>query len=200
MRLKTPARALNRNRKTIAKHYHCRDNDAEIRMPKERQIGHATPVRAIAFGGQGTARPTCAAWRCRGGCINRLNFVGRLCQTPAIRARRFRTEPRGRKRPGRAGRRLSERGPTSQNALQFISALRRYAIGERVRVKIGVITQTVPGTILFVRLRDAVFFTRGKVIPRIVPGDREERPVGALQVLHQYVAGSRVVCRAWQFA
>jgi hypothetical protein len=53
MRLKTPARALNRNRKTIAKHYHCRDNDAEIRMPKERQIGHATPVRAIIAAGRG---------------------------------------------------------------------------------------------------------------------------------------------------
>ena len=88
-------------------------------------------------------------------------------------------------------------GANESNALQFISALRRYAIGERVGVKIGVITQTVPGTILFVRLRDAVFFTRGKVIPRIVPGDGEERPVGALQMLHQYVARSRVVCRAW---
>ena len=71
-------------------------------------------------------------------------------------------------------------GANESNALQFISALRRYAIGERVGVKIGVITQTVPGTVFFVRLLDAVFFARGKVIPRIVPGDGEERPVGAL--------------------
>jgi hypothetical protein len=34
MRLKTPARALNRNRKTIEKNYRCRDNNVEILMPK----------------------------------------------------------------------------------------------------------------------------------------------------------------------
>ena len=34
------------------------------------------------FGGQGTAGPTCAAWRCRDGCVNRLNLAVRLCQTP----------------------------------------------------------------------------------------------------------------------
>ena len=57
MRRKTPARALNLNRKTIAKHYHCRDNDAGIRMPKERQIGHATPVRAIVSASRGLPVP-----------------------------------------------------------------------------------------------------------------------------------------------
>jgi hypothetical protein len=34
MRWESPARALNRNRKTIAKNYRCRDNNAEIRIPK----------------------------------------------------------------------------------------------------------------------------------------------------------------------
>jgi hypothetical protein len=105
----------------------CRRN---VKCPKF-QLGHATPVRAIAFGGQGTARPTCAAWRCRGGCINRLNFVGRLCQTPTIWARRFRTEPRGRKRPRRAGRRPSEREPTSQrpyNLFQPYGAMRSVSV------------------------------------------------------------------------
>ena len=72
---------------------------SDCRRPKERQMpeisGRARHCCARhRFGEQGTARPTCAAWRCRGGCVNRLNFVGRLCQTPTIRARRFRTEPR----------------------------------------------------------------------------------------------------------
>ena len=40
-------------------------------------VGHATPVRAIVSAGKGTARPTCAAWRCRGGCVNRLCFGAR---------------------------------------------------------------------------------------------------------------------------
>src|SRR6266545_5853828 len=112
----------------------------------------------------------------------------------------YRTKPRGRKRPRRAGRRPSERERTSQTPYNYFSLLRRYAIRERVGVKIGVVTQTVPGTVLFVRLRDAVFLTGCKIIPRIVPSDGEERPIGAFQMLHQYVAGSRVICRAWQFA
>src|SRR5205823_14963497 len=77
--------------------------------------------------------------------------------------------------------------------------LRRYAIGERVGVKIGVITQTVPGTIFLGCLADAGFLACCIIIPRIVPSDGEERPVGALQMLHQYVAGRGVVSRAWQF-
>ena len=50
--------------------------------------------------------------------------------------------------------------------------LRRYPVGERVGVKRSVITQTIPRTVLFARLRDAVFFTRCKIIPRIVASDR----------------------------
>ena len=66
--------------------YRCRDNDAEIRMPGAEgrrnvkcpkfRVGRATPLRAIVFGGQGTARPTYAAWRCRAGCVNRLGVLG----------------------------------------------------------------------------------------------------------------------------
>src|SRR5438046_3171324 len=85
------------------------------------------------------------------------NFVGRLCQKPTIRARHFRTEPRGCKRPRRAGRRPSERERTSQTPYNLFQPLRRYAIGERVGVKIGVITQTVPGTVFLRCLADAVF-------------------------------------------
>ena len=66
------------------------------------------------FGGQGTARPTCAAWRCRGGCVNRLNCSS--VSSPRYDVPRTRT----------AG---SAREGDESNALQFISALRRYAIG-----------------------------------------------------------------------
>ena len=58
--VRTPAHAtaLNRNRKTLL------------------GAGHH-------FGGQELpALPGRVHWRCRGGCVNRLNFVGRLCQTP----------------------------------------------------------------------------------------------------------------------
>jgi hypothetical protein len=67
-------------KKRFANNYRCRDNDVEILIPKAEgtsvapkfRVGRATSLRAIGFGGQGTARPTCAAWRCRGGCVNRL--------------------------------------------------------------------------------------------------------------------------------
>ena len=134
--VQTPARALNRDRKTIAL-----ITTTGITMPKSEyrrnakcpkfQVGRATPCGRHRFGGQGTARSTCAAWRCRGGCINRLNFVGRLHQTPTIWARRFRTEPRGRKRLRRAGRRPSEREPTSQtpyNLFQPYGAMRSVSV------------------------------------------------------------------------
>ena len=49
--------------------------------------------------------------------------------------------------------------------------LRRDAIGQRVGMKIGMITQTSPRTVLLGRLRDAVLFARRKVVPGIVPGD-----------------------------
>jgi hypothetical protein len=86
-----------------------------------------------------------------------LKLVGRLCQTP----RRFTETP-----------------------YNFISALRGYAIRERVGVKVGVVTQTVPRTIFFGCLADAAFLTFGIIIPRIVPSDGEKGPVGAFQVLH----------------
>ena len=54
---------------------------SECRRPKERQMpeisGRARHSCAChRFGGQGTARPTYAAWRCRGGCVNRLGGLG----------------------------------------------------------------------------------------------------------------------------
>ena len=82
--------------------------------------------------------------------------------------------------PTRRGDSRPELGRSSQPPLPPALLLRRYAVGERIGVKIGVVTQTVPGTVLFARLRNAVFFARGKIIPRIVPRDSEERPVGAL--------------------
>ena len=49
--------------------------------------------------------------------------------------------------------------------------LRCDAIGQCVGMKIGVITQTVPGAILLGGLRDTVLLARGKVFPRIVASD-----------------------------
>jgi hypothetical protein len=49
--------------------------------------------------------------------------------------------------------------------------LRRDAIGQCVGMKIGVITQTVPGTVLLGSLRDTGLLARGKVFPRIVASD-----------------------------
>jgi hypothetical protein len=71
-----------------------------------------------------------------------------------------------------------------RNALQTSSPLRRYAIRERIRVKISVITQARPGAVLFGRVGDGTLLTLCKVVPRIVSGDGEERPIGAFQVLH----------------
>jgi hypothetical protein len=50
-------------------------------------------------------------------------------------------------------------------------SLRRNAVGESVRMKRGVITQTEPGTILLGSLRHTAFFTCGEVFPRIVTSD-----------------------------
>src|SRR2546430_10042144 len=85
----------------------------------------------------------------------------------------------------------SRRGDCSP-AQYALRPLRRDAIGQRVGMKIGVITQTSPRTVLLGRLRDAVLFARRKVVPRGVSGDRQECPGGTFQVLHQHVAGSRV--------
>ena len=64
----------------------------------------------------------------------------------------------------------SRRGDCSP-AQYALRPLRRDAIGQRVGMKIGVITQTSPRTVLLGRLRDAVLFARRKVVPGIVPGD-----------------------------
>jgi len=66
--------------------------------------------------------------------------------------------------------RPSRRGDCSP-AQYALRPLRRDAIGQRVGMKIGVITQTSPRTVLLGRLRDAVLFARRKVVPGIVPGD-----------------------------
>ena len=49
--------------------------------------------------------------------------------------------------------------------------LRRDPVGQRIGMKIGVITQTKPGTIWLGSLRYSVFLTRGKVVPGIVASD-----------------------------
>ena len=71
-----------------------------------------------------------------------------------------------------------------RNALQLISALRCYPIRERVGMKVGVITQTVPRTIFLGSLADGIFLTFGIIIPGIVSSDGEKCPVGSFQVLH----------------
>src|SRR5213075_800655 len=85
---------------------------------------------APRFGRQTTARPTsaaCTASRCRGGGVIRLNFVGRLCQTPITRPG---VAQNGVARPsdidGHA-RTPSEREGRSKRPT-IISALRRYTI------------------------------------------------------------------------
>src|SRR6266566_10159884 len=49
--------------------------------------------------------------------------------------------------------------------------LRRDPVGQRIGMKISVITQTKPGTIWLGSLRYSVFLTRGKVVPGIVASD-----------------------------
>jgi hypothetical protein len=49
--------------------------------------------------------------------------------------------------------------------------LRRDPVGQRIGMKIGVITQTKPGTIWLGSLRYSVFLTGGKVVPGIVASD-----------------------------
>src|SRR5436305_12415720 len=49
--------------------------------------------------------------------------------------------------------------------------LRRDPVGQRIGMKISVITQRKPGTIRLGSLRYSVLFTRGKVVPRIVASD-----------------------------
>src|SRR5215211_7268955 len=142
-------------------------------MPKEGQVrGVASLLCAPAPG----------VWRCRGGCANRLLHLG-LGSAPGsgagdrglaitnFRATQLMKSVAARApQPSRRGDCSSELGRLSQSPRPSAPLLWRYAIGERVGVKIGVITQTVPGTVFLRCLSDAVFFARGKVIPRIVPG------------------------------
>jgi hypothetical protein len=131
-------------------------------MPKrtsntESSVGRVTPVRAVVSAGRGLPALPERAMRAA---------VEAVVSTVCLSARR------------------GEHRHSGNACLARKIALWRYTIRERVGVKIGVITQTIPGTIFLRCLADAVFFARGKVIPRIVPGDSEERPVGAFQMLH----------------
>jgi hypothetical protein len=126
------------------------------------------------FGGQGTARPSCAA------CVVEA-VVSTACRKRIV-----------------LGVCVRRRSVPQERYNLF--ALRRYAIGERVGVKISVITQTRPWAVLFRCVSDGVFLTLREVVPRIVPSDGEKCPIGAFQVLHQYVACSRVTRCARHFA
>ena len=108
---------------------------------------------APRFGRQTTARPTsaaCTASRCRGGCVNRLQ--ANVCSAFAAEDANHLTA-------------------FFKKALQLLGLLRRDPVGQRISMKIGVITQAVPRTIWFTRLRNTVLFTRGVVVPRIVASD-----------------------------
>ena len=50
-------------------------------------------------------------------------------------------------------------------------SLRRNTVGESVRMKCGMVTQTEPGTILLCSLGYGCFFPGGKVFPRIEASD-----------------------------
>ena len=67
------------------------------------------------------------------------------------------------KRPAVVGRLRINRPRRGSN--ETARSLRRNTVGESVRMKCGVITQTEPGTILFRSLRHTVFFPRSKVFP-----------------------------------
>jgi hypothetical protein len=74
-----------------------------------------------------------------------------------------------------------ELGRLSQSPLPPAQVLRRYAIGERISVKIGVITQTRPRAVLLCCVCDAGFLTFGKIVPRIISSNGEEGPIGNLR-------------------
>jgi len=88
--------------------------------------------------------------RCRGGCVNRLQ--ANVCSAFAAEDANHLTA-------------------FFKKALQLLGLLRRDPVGQRISMKIGVITQAVPRTIWFTRLRNTVLFTRGVVVPRIVASD-----------------------------
>ena len=60
----------------------------------------------------------------------------------------------------------------------------RDAIRQRVGMEIDVLTQTVPRTILAGCLGNSALLTGGKVVPRIVACDGQERPRCPFQMLH----------------
>jgi hypothetical protein len=61
--------------------------------------------------------------------------------------------------------------PGRARSPERLRPLRRDPVGQRIGMKIGVITQAVPRTIWLSSLRNTVLFTRGKVVPRIVASD-----------------------------
>jgi hypothetical protein len=109
---------------------------AECRMTKER------PRRRMPWIWEHT-RPACLSLRSA-----TTNFS--LCL--AIRQKLVLSRQQH-QHPGRA-RSPEDRAP-----------LRRDPVGQRVGMKIGVITQTKPGTIWLGGLRYSVFLARGKVVP-----------------------------------
>ena len=158
--------------------YRCRDSDAEIRMLRGQMPEVSGKARHSCardrFGGQGTARPSCAA------CVVEA-VVSTACRKRIV-----------------LGVCVRRRSVPQERYNLF--ALRRYAIGERVGVKIGVITQTRPWAVLLCCVCDAGFLTFGKIVPRIVSSNGEEGPIGTFQVLHKHVAGCGVAWRARHFA
>jgi len=83
------------------------------------------------------------------------------CESPEAKDRAF--APRALERPAIGGRLRINRPRRGSN--ETARSLRRNTVGESVRMKCGVITQTEPGTILFRSLRHTVFFPRSKVFP-----------------------------------
>src|ERR1044072_3342905 len=79
-------------------------------------------------------------------------------------------------------------------------SLRSNTVGESVRMKLGVISQSEPRAIFLRGLCYRSFFTPGKVFPAIVASDSQERPIGALEVLHQNISRSGVAGCAGGFA
>src|SRR5215469_259697 len=67
-------------------------------------------------------------------------------------------------------------------------------------MEISVLAQLVPRTVFLRSLRNTGLFPRGEVLPRIVASDAQQRPIGAFQVLHQYVPSARVADPTRHFA
>jgi hypothetical protein len=89
------------------------------------------------------------------------NRIPKECESPEAKNRAF--APRALEGPAVVGRLRINRPRRGSN--ETARSLRRNTVGESVRMKCGVITQTKPGTILFRSLRHTVFFARSKVLP-----------------------------------